>query len=729
MKHLIGRVTIPTDVDVVEETLEILEKWGADALRDCDGTEFPEALQKSKAKIYATYYTTRKDNTWAKAHPDEVQQCYICSSFHTATQEALHIPLLEGFSKRLLQVNDTDDIKRWWEVIDRTTGEVILPAYWSYEEKEASVILKNVKAYHEYSVSFLAYLIWDPVHMYNALVNDWEDFEPQITFDLRQPKTKAHSLQRLRFFLEENPHVDVVRFTTFFHQFTLLFDELERQKYVDWYGYSASVSPYILSQFEEEISYPFRPEYIIDQGYYNNQYRVPTKEYLDFMAFQRKEVAKLAKEMVKICHAYGKEAMMFLGDHFIGMEPFLEEFQTIGLDAVVGSVGNASTLRLISDIKGVNYTEGRLLPYFFPDTFYEGGNPLQIAQDNWLAARRGILRKPLHRIGYGGYLKLALQFPAFVDYVSQITEEFRQIHLHLCPQITPLPMPYTVAKVAILNCWGVQRAWGCHMVHHALYQKENYSYAGVLEILAGGPYEVCFISFLDILHAKNPLGFLKGFDAIINVGGADTAHSGGTYWKNPAILSAIRAYVAKGGSFIGIGEPSAHLYQGRFFQLASLLGVEKENGFTLSYDKYNWEEKEHFITAHLEQLDDIDFGESCNFIYALPDADVLVERNREVHLASNLYFSGRSVYFGGLPYSGENALLFHRALLWCTKQEEILNQWFAENPHVAVHYYPSIQKYCVANNSNQKQQSLIYTKKTSFSLSLNGGELLWFEVA
>lgn len=43
------------------------------------------------------------------------------------------------------------------------------------------------------------------------------------------------------------------------------------------------------------MGYKFRPEYIIDQGYYNNQYRVPGKEYKDFQAFQRREVAKLAK--------------------------------------------------------------------------------------------------------------------------------------------------------------------------------------------------------------------------------------------------------------------------------------------------------------------------------------------------------------------------------------------------------------------------------------------------
>ncbi len=79
-----------------------------------------------------------------------------------------------------------------------------------------------------------------------------------------------------------------MRFTTFFHLFTLVFDELRREKYVDWYGYSASVSPYILEQFEKEIGYKFRPGLSLIRGYYNNQYRVPTKEYKDFQAFQRR---------------------------------------------------------------------------------------------------------------------------------------------------------------------------------------------------------------------------------------------------------------------------------------------------------------------------------------------------------------------------------------------------------------------------------------------------------
>ncbi len=59
-----GRVTIPTDVDVIPETLELIERWGVDAIRDCDGTAFPEELSQTGCKVYATYYTTRKDNPW-----------------------------------------------------------------------------------------------------------------------------------------------------------------------------------------------------------------------------------------------------------------------------------------------------------------------------------------------------------------------------------------------------------------------------------------------------------------------------------------------------------------------------------------------------------------------------------------------------------------------------------------------------------------------------------------
>ena len=714
-----GRVTIPTDVDVVPETLELIKRWGADAIRDCDGTDYPEELKNVDAKVYSTYYTTRKDNAWAKANLDEVQQMYIMTSFHTATEEELSIHLMDHLYPDMLKVNNHDDIRRWWEVIDRTTGEVVPVDQWDYSEETGNVTIHGAKLFHDYTVSFLAYIMWDPVHMYNAVTNDWKDVEHQITFDVRQPKTHKYSMERLRKFISDNPHVDVIRYTTFFHQFTLIFDELAREKYVDWYGYSASVSPYILEQFEKEVGYKFRPEYIIDQGYMNNPYRIPSKEFRDFQAFQRREVAKLAKEMVDITHECGKEAMMFLGDHWIGTEPFMDEFKTIGIDAVVGSVGNGSTLRLISDIPGVRYTEGRLLPYFFPDTFHEGGDPVKEAKVNWVTARRAILRKPIDRIGYGGYLKLATQFPEFVDYVESVCQEFRTLYDNIKGTT-----PYCVRKVAVLNCWGKMRAWGNHMVHHAIYHKATYSYAGIIEALSGAPFDVKFISFDDI---RNNPEILDDIDVILNVGDADTAYTGGENWIDEKIVTAVKKFIYNGGGFIGVGEPTAHQWEGQFFQLGNIMGVEMENGFNLNKDKYNWEEHSHFITEDCKA--EIDFGECKKNVFAWDGTEILVQRNKDVQLAVNEFGKGRTVYISGLPYSFENSRLLYRAILWSSHEEDNLYKWFSTNYNVEVHAYVKNGKYCVVNNTYEPQSTTIYRGDgSSFDLDMDANEIIWYEI-
>ena len=717
MERSKGLVTIPTDLDVVQETMELIKKWGADAIRDCDGTDFPDELKGIQAEIYSTYYTTRKDNAWAQANPDEIQQMYLMTPFYTAESDILEIRIMKGLYPDMLTPNTRDDIKRWWEVIDRTTGESVPADQWEYNEAQQRVTITTVP-FHEYTVSFLAYIMWDPVHMYNAVTNSWEGVEHQITFDVRQPKTHEYTLKRLKTFIEEHPYVNILRFTTFFHQFTLIFDELAREKYVDWYGYSASVSPYILEQFEKEVGYKFRAEYIIDQGYYNNQYRIPSKEYKDFQAFQRQEVAKIVKEMVDITHEYGKKTMMFLGDHWIGTEPFMEEFKTLGLDAVVGSVGNGSTLRLISDIEGVKYTEGRLLPYFFPDVFCEGGDPVKEAKYNWVTARRAILRKPIDRIGYGGYLKLALKFPEFIEYVGQVCDEFRTLYENVKGTT-----PYCAKKVAVLNCWGKMRAWGCHMVHHALYQKQNYSYAGIIESLSGAPFDVSFISFQDILDEPS---ILDHIDVLINVGDADTAHTGGEWWANPRIIEAVRRFVYNGGGIIGVGEPSGHQYQGHFFQLAQVFGVEEERGFTLGYDKYNWEEHRHFI---LEDTDTVDFGEGKKNMFAYEGTEILVQRDKEVQMAVHEFGEGRSVYISGLPYSFENSRILYRSILWSTHGESLLHQWFSTNFNVEVHAYVKNGKFCVVNNTYEPQNTVIYRGDgSSFALKIEANEIKWYAV-
>ena len=284
---------------------------------------------------------------------------------------------------------------------------------------------------------------------------------------------------------------------------------------------------------------------------------------------------------------------------------------------------------------------------------------------------------------------------------------------------------YCVKTVAVLNCWGRMRSWGCHMVHHALYQKQNYSYAGVIEVLSGAPFDVRFLSFNEV--KENP-HILDDIDVIVNVGDGDTSHTGGQVWEDPVISSAIRGFVHRGGGFIGVGEPSGHQYQGRYLQLAGVLGVEKETGLTLSYDKYNWEEHPgHFILA--DTTGPVDFGEGKKSIYALDGTEILVQREKEVQMAANAYGSGRAVYISGLPYSFENSRILYRSILWSSHAEGELHKWFSENFNVEVHAFEKNGKYCVVNNTYEPQDTVVYRGDGSnFPLHLDANEIRWYEI-
>ena len=713
-----GRLTLPTDLDVIDQTIALKKKLGADAIRDCDGTEMPKEILDLDAKIYATYYTTRKDNDWALANPEEIQQEYLITDRYTAKKSSLTISLMKGFHTEQLKPNFIDNPYDWWEVIDRTTGEIVPTTNWTYNKQAETVTIQTIP-YHVYTVSFLAFLIWDPVHMYNFITNDWKNAPHQLTFDVRQPKTQAYVKEKLKKFCEENPHVNVIRFTTFFHQFTLTFDDQKREKFVEWFGYSASVSPYILKQFEQWAGYKFRPEYIVDQGYHNSLFRVPSREFKDFINFQQQEVCKLAKELVDIVHSYGKEAMMFLGDHWIGTEPYGPYFESIGLDAVVGSVGDGVTMRMISDIKGVKYTEGRLLPYFFPDVFTEGGDPIGEAHNNWLKARRAILRSPLDRIGYGGYLKLAIEWPGFIDTITHVVDEFRSIH-----DTTQGTKAYVSPfKVAILNCWGESRRWMNNQVHHAIWYREIYSYVGIIECLSGMPIDLDFINFEDVLN-----GALDKYKVIINAGSAYTSWSGAENWINPDIVTKIRQWVDQGGGFIGVGEPTAYQHQGQFFQLSDVLGVDKEVNFTLSHDKYNTVNSKHFL---LEDIDgQIDFGEGMNGIYAHgEDYQILSQYHGYAQLVTNRFGKGRSIYLAGLPYSPQNCRLLLRTIYWAAQVEDEMKKYYVSNVNTEVAAFEEIGKIAVINNTTTSLPTDLYIQgKKVKTLNLEPMELRWINL-
>ena len=712
-----GRVTLPSESNFLNETKEMLDRWGADALRDSDGTKLDATTKALDAKIYTTYFVARGHNEFAQEHMDECQQMLLMSKHNVATEDTVTIDFLDGYYREQVVADYVHDPKKWWEVIDRTTGEVVPVSCWEVDQEKDLVTIKDAAPFHEYTVSFFVYAIWDPTQMYNHITNNWGDKPHDIPFDVRQANSGAFAKDYLKQWLIDNPDTDVVRFTTFFYHFTLVFNDQAKEKFVDWFGYGATVSIKALEEFEQEYGYALRPEDIVDNGYYNSTFRVPTRAYRDYMDFIQRFVAKKAKELVEITHEAGREAMMFLGDNWIGTEPYGPYFEDIGLDAVVGSVGGGATLRLISDIPGVKYTEGRFLPYFFPDTFYEGNDPCIEAIDNWLSARRALMRNPVDRIGYGGYLSLAYKFPKFVDYIEKVTDEFRLIYDNVKGK-----KAYCGLKVGILNSWGKIRSWQPYMVAHALWYKQTYSYFGILESLSGAAVDVQFLSFDEIREHGVP----ADIDVIINAGDAGTAFSGGEEWLDEKLVTTIRQWVYNGGGFVGVGDPTAVHHGGRFFQLADILGVDKELGFTLSTDKYfKTALDKHFITE--DRSADFDFGESKHDIYALSAATEIIEySNNEVHMAANTYGKGRGVYISGLPYSYENTRLLMRAMFYAASKEDRYHIWYADNLNCEVNAYPESGKYAILNNSNETQTTKFYDGEGNCeTITLEPCEILW----
>lgn len=717
-----GRVTIPTDESFAEGTKEIAKLWGADAVRDCDGTELPKNVKELAEKVYNTYFIVRGDNRWAEKHPEETHRTFLMSARFLAEGKQLVIDPMQGYFAQ--QIQPDWENRAYWEVYDRTSGTKHTD--WSCDEKTGTVVVRNARPMHEYTVNFMAKVIWHPVQIYNYLTNNWT-CEKQRMYDPAFPNTAEYIKRHMDEWCKAHPETDVVRFTTFLYQFTLIFNEKGKEKYVDWFGYGLSSSPALLQAFEKEYGYALCSEDFVRAGNYNSSFLNPDKKFLDWMDFVQRKVSGTVRGLVDIVHAHGKEAMMFLGDDWIGAEPYGKYFKDMDLDAVVGSVGGGVTVRMLSEIPHVKYREGRFLPYFFPDTFFEGNEDNAVAEldRNWTTARRALLRKPFDRMGFGGYLSLAAKFPKFVRRAGEICDEFRDI-----VAAAGKAKPYSGLTVAVLNAWGSLRSWQSHMVAHELWYQQIYSYQGILEALSGLAVNVKFISFDEVLK----YGVDKEIDVIINVGDAYTAFSGGDYWADDRLSEIIRAWVREGHGFIGVGEPTAYAKGGRYFRLADVMGADKELGFTLSEDKYNIEKKQHFITEDVRG--EIDYGEGMKNVYALEGADVLdiafSDRFRrsvnvgEVKLTANEYGKGRGVYIAGLPYSAQNARLLYRAMFWSAGREEEMYRAFSSDPDTECTYYPEEKKYAIVNNSLRDVTATFYDMQgKEREIKLGAHRILW----
>src|SRR5699024_10989002 len=116
MMKTTGRVTLPIEENFLHETKELMERWGADALRDSDGTKMEAEMKQLDAKIYTAYFVARGRNDFAEQHPEEMQQLYLMSKFNTAVDRKLEIDFLHGYFTEQIEPDYRHDPKKWWEV-------------------------------------------------------------------------------------------------------------------------------------------------------------------------------------------------------------------------------------------------------------------------------------------------------------------------------------------------------------------------------------------------------------------------------------------------------------------------------------------------------------------------------------------------------------------------------------------------------------------------------------
>lgn len=704
-----GDFTLPGEAGHEQLTLRLAEKWGADTIRDSDGTQLsPEILQSGHA-IYSTLCLVRSVQPWAREHPEHLQQNFLMSLPVVAERTRTTIDLLAGYYTEQFAVNFRASPKRWWQVFDRTTGLEVPKSHWRADPRRGTVTINGTKPGHRYTVNFLAHRLWEEISMYNHLTNGWGDREHLAAVDPMQPAVQKVLLAHLEGWLRAHPATNVVRFTSMFYNFSWFWgaDHARlRDVYSDWGDYAMTVSPRALTLFRQHHGYALTSEDFVNGGRYNSTHNPPSRRYRDYMDFMHDFVITFGRKCIDRVHAHGKKAYVFYDDHWIGVEPSSPRFHEFGFDGLIKCVFNAFEVRLCAHAKGVATKELRLHPYLFPTglkgepTFKPGGNPALDAKNFWVDARRGIVRAPIDRIGLGGYLSLVEAFPEFQDYIAGLAREFRLLksfHAGGRPWVAPF-------KVAVLTAWGDLRAWTCS--GHFTAGIELYD---VLEAIAGLPVEVEFISFDDLVAHGVP----KGVNVVLNCGRAGSAWSGGHHWADPRIEATLTNFVQKGGGLIGIAEPSAWPQPGQRFKLARVLGLDRDTGDRVANGKFKFKRPlgafgPHFITTDAPAGTALDFGKDVDGIHVFDaTAQVLAERTGSPRLVAHDFGRGRSVYFSGFKYTPDNTRLLHRALYWTASQEDGWGRWQSCNVRTEATYFPNSGRLVVINNAPQPQHTTV----------------------
>ena len=95
-----GHFTLPAQKGMEREVKALCAKWGADVVRDSDGTALSAEILSMGLGVYSTVCLIRADQEWARAHPSHCQQKYLVSFPVTCSGASdLRIAIQTGYSR------------------------------------------------------------------------------------------------------------------------------------------------------------------------------------------------------------------------------------------------------------------------------------------------------------------------------------------------------------------------------------------------------------------------------------------------------------------------------------------------------------------------------------------------------------------------------------------------------------------------------------------------------
>jgi len=712
-----GGFTLPGESGYEELTLQMAEKWGADVIRDSDGTVLSDEIIHAGYGIYSTICIIRDHNEWAGQNMDKLQQTFLCTSAVISEKEELTISLLESFFTEQFTLNDSEAAFRYWEIYDRTTNTRIPPTDWTYDSRTGSVTIHNIIPYHKYTVSFLAYRIWEEISMYNHTTNHW-DKEHLMQIDPRYPESRAYMMKWMTQWCEAHPDTTVVRFTSMFYNFVWIWgsDIRNRHLFTDWGSYDYTVSALALDEFEQQYGYRMTAEDFINKGNFHVTHMPGTKKKADWMEFINDFTIQFGRQLIDIVHRYGKKAYVFYDDSWVGIEPYNGKFKEFGFDGLIKCVFSGYEARLCAGVD-VPTHELRLHPYLFPvglggaPVFCEDGNPTLEAKKYWNSVRRALLREKIDRIGMGGYLHLVEPYPDFCDYIEKAADEFRLIR-----SFHDAGKPYTIkTRVAVLHSWGRLRSWTLSGHFH---ETSMHDLIHINEALSGLPVEVSFLSFEDVRN-----GALKDVDVVINAGYAGSAWSGGDAWKDESLVTALTKWVHEGGAFIGVNQPSAIAGYDTYYRMAHVLGVDEDTGSRVCHGKWTFEASD----PQKILPEGVSLNAADNRFLTDGNTRVLLADGANPLITINDFGKGKGIYLASFQVNLINIRMLYQLIRYAGGEAPMGN-YMTDNLYTECAYYPESGKLVVINNSDREQTTAIITETGRFAVTMAPYDTTFVEI-